>query len=343
MPRRTDIKRVLVIGSGPIVIGQACEFDYSGTQACKALRAEGLEVVLMNSNPATIMTDPASADAIYIEPINWQTLERIIEKERPSALLPTMGGQTALNCALDLDSRDILERYGVELIAASRAAIEMAEDREQFRVAMQEIGLEVPKGGIASTLEQALKVQGEVGFPTIIRPSFTLGGSGGGIAYNREGFNELVGRGGEPQVAWKQVVLTTGSHHLQAYWLDSGHTRALDLFPFIYRIDQQRWIPLSSVFLHPPDVKGDYPRGAWNRTCIQCHTTHGRPRIHHINHMDTSVAELAISCEACHGPAEQHVKNAESDRDELAVVHPASLSPRRSAEVCGQCHSSFDV
>ena len=195
MPRRDDIDSILIIGAGPIIIGQACEFDYSGTQACKALREEGYRVILVNSNPATIMTDPASADAIYIEPINWQTLERVIEKERPSALLPTMGGQTALNCALDLDSRGILERYGVELIAASRAAIEMAEDREQFRVAMQEIGLEVPKGGIASTLEQAWKVQGEVGFPTIIRPSFTLGGSGGGIAYNREGFNELVGRG----------------------------------------------------------------------------------------------------------------------------------------------------
>ena len=177
MPRRDDIDSVLIIGAGPIIIGQACEFDYSGTQACKALKEEGYRVILVNSNPATIMTDPASADAIYIEPIHWRTLERIIEKERPSALLPTMGGQTGLNCALDLDSEGILEKYGVELIAASRTAIEMAEDREQFRVAMQEIGLEVPTSAVAKTMQEAWDIQREVGFPTIVRPSFTLASS----------------------------------------------------------------------------------------------------------------------------------------------------------------------
>jgi carbamoyl-phosphate synthase large subunit len=195
MPRRDDIDSVLIIGAGPIVIGQACEFDYSGTQACKALREEGYRVVLVNSNPATIMTDPASADSIYIEPIHWRTLERIIDKERPSAVLPTMGGQTALNCALDLDREGVLARYGVELIGATREAIELAEDREKFRHAMQEIGLAVPRAAIARTFETALEVQSDIGFPTIIRPSFTLGGSGGGIAYNREEFEEIVRRG----------------------------------------------------------------------------------------------------------------------------------------------------
>ncbi len=195
MPRRDDIESVLIIGAGPIVIGQACEFDYSGTQACKALKEEGYRVILVNSNPATIMTDPASADAIYIEPITWQAVARIIEKERPSALLPTMGGQTALNCALDLVREGVLERFGVELIAASRDAIDMAEDREQFRIAMQEIGLGVPRAGIAHTMEEAWEVQKEIGFPTIIRPSFTLGGSGGGIAYNVEEFEDIVSRG----------------------------------------------------------------------------------------------------------------------------------------------------
>ncbi|MDH3419087.1 MAG: carbamoyl-phosphate synthase large subunit [Gammaproteobacteria bacterium] len=195
MPRRTDIESILIIGAGPIVIGQACEFDYSGTQACKALKEEGYRVILVNSNPATIMTDPASAEAIYIEPIHWRTLERIIEKEQPDALLPTMGGQTALNCALDLDREGVLEKHGVELIAASRDAIDMAEDRERFRDAMQEIGLEVPEAGLAKTLEDAWKVQEKVGFPTIIRPSFTMGGSGGGIAYNREEFEDIVSRG----------------------------------------------------------------------------------------------------------------------------------------------------
>src|SRR5687767_13561474 len=192
MPKRTDIKTVLIIGAGPIVIGQACEFDYSGAQACKALRDEGYRVVLVNSNPATIMTDPEMADAVYIEPINWQTVEKIIAKEKPDALLPTMGGQTALNCALDLADHGVLERYGVELIGASRDAIRMAEDRELFRVAMQEIGLECPKAAVARSFEQAVEIQAQVGYPTIIRPSFTLGGTGGGIAYNREEFEDIA-------------------------------------------------------------------------------------------------------------------------------------------------------
>ena len=189
MPRRTDIKSILLIGAGPIVIGQACEFDYSGAQACKALRQEGYRVVLVNSNPATIMTDPETADAVYIEPIHWRTIERIIDKERPDALLPTMGGQTALNCALDLVREGVLQKYGVEMIGASREAIDMAEDRDLFRRAMQQIGLAVPRAGLAHNMDEALAVQAEIGFPTIVRPSFTLGGSGGGIAYNRE---ELV-------------------------------------------------------------------------------------------------------------------------------------------------------
>jgi carbamoyl-phosphate synthase large subunit len=184
-----------VIGAGPIVIGQACEFDYSGAQACKALKAEGYRVVLVNSNPATIMTDPDTADAVYIEPINRATVEKIIAKEKPDALLPTMGGQTALNCALDLADCGILEKYKVELIGASREAIRMAEDRELFRRAMIEIGLDCPKAEVAKSLEQALEVQIKVGFPTIIRPSFTLGGSGGGIAYNREEFIDIINRG----------------------------------------------------------------------------------------------------------------------------------------------------
>jgi len=195
MPKRTDLESILIVGAGPIVIGQACEFDYSGAQACKALREEGYRVILVNSNPATIMTDPEMADAIYIEPINWRTVERIIEKERPSALLPTMGGQTALNCALDLVREGVLAKHGVELIGASREAIDTAEDRDLFRKAMTEIGLATPKAGLAHSLEEALAVQAEVGFPTIIRPSFTMGGSGGGIAYNRQEFVEIVERG----------------------------------------------------------------------------------------------------------------------------------------------------
>ncbi len=195
MPKRSDIQTILIIGAGPIVIGQACEFDYSGAQACKALREEGYRVVLVNSNPATIMTDPDMADAVYIEPINWRTVERIIEKERPHALLPTMGGQTALNTALDLADQGVLEKYGVELIGASRDAIRMAEDRALFRTAMIEIGLDCPRAEIARSLEEAIDIQTRVGYPTIIRPSFTLGGSGGGIAYNREEFIDIINRG----------------------------------------------------------------------------------------------------------------------------------------------------
>jgi carbamoyl-phosphate synthase large subunit len=195
MPKRTDLKSVLIIGAGPIVIGQACEFDYSGAQACKALKEEGLRVILVNSNPATIMTDPETADAVYIEPVDWRVVARIIEKERPDALLPTMGGQTALNCALDLVREGVLEKFGVELIAASRNAIDMAEDRELFRKAMQEIGLECPRSRVAHSMEEGLAIQAEIGFPCVIRPSFTLGGSGGGIAYNREEFESIVARG----------------------------------------------------------------------------------------------------------------------------------------------------
>ncbi|MFQ5547337.1 MAG: carbamoyl-phosphate synthase large subunit [Woeseia sp.] len=195
MPKRTDIDSVLIIGAGPIVIGQACEFDYSGAQACKALKEEGFRVILVNSNPATIMTDPEMADAIYIEPVHWSAVERIIEKESPDALLPTMGGQTGLNCALDLVREGVLEKHDVELIAASREAIDMAEDRELFREAMTDIGLEVPASTIAHSLEEALEKQDDIGYPTIIRPSFTLGGTGGGIAYNREEFKKVVAHG----------------------------------------------------------------------------------------------------------------------------------------------------
>jgi len=188
MPKRTDIKSILIIGAGPIIIGQACEFDYSGTQACKALREEGYRVVLVNSNPATIMTDPEMADATYIEPITWRTVEKIIAIEHPDALLPTMGGQTALNCTLDLAKHGVLEKYGVELIGASREAIDKAEDREKFKQAMTRINLGSARSAIAHSLEEALQVQAMIGYPTIIRPSFTMGGSGGGIAYNREEF-----------------------------------------------------------------------------------------------------------------------------------------------------------
>src|SRR5687768_1102031 len=195
MPRRTDIKSILIIGAGPIVIGQACEFDYSGAQACKALRAEGYRVVLVNSNPATIMTDPQMADATYIEPVTWQVVARIIEKERPDALLPTMGGQTALNCALDLAREGVLEKHGVEMIGASREAIDKAEDREKFKKAMTRIGLASARSSLAHSMEEALQVQAGIGFPVVIRPSFTLGGTGGGIAYNREEFVAICERG----------------------------------------------------------------------------------------------------------------------------------------------------
>src|SRR5690554_3460536 len=195
MPKRTDIKSILILGAGPIVIGQACEFDYSGAQACKALREEGFRVILVNSNPATIMTDPAMADATYIEPIKWQTVAKIIEKERPDALLPTMGGQTALNCALDLERHGVLEKFGVEMIGANADTIDKAEDRSRFDKAMRSIGLECPRSGIAHSMEEAYGVLEQVGFPCIIRPSFTMGGTGGGIAYNREEFEEICTRG----------------------------------------------------------------------------------------------------------------------------------------------------
>ena len=195
MPKRTDIKSILIIGAGPIVIGQACEFDYSGAQACKALRDEGYRVILVNSNPATIMTDPEMADVTYIEPITWPMVARIIEKERPDALLPTMGGQTALNCALDLAREGVLDKFGVEMIGAKKEAIDKAEDREKFKNAMAKIGLESPRSALAHSLEEAKQVQAMVGFPTIIRPSFTLGGTGGGIAYNEEEFETICNRG----------------------------------------------------------------------------------------------------------------------------------------------------
>jgi len=224
VPKRTDIQSILIIGAGPIIIGQACEFDYSGAQACKALREEGYRVILVNSNPATIMTDPEMADAIYIEPVNARTVARIIEKERPDALLPTMGGQTALNTALDLVREGVLEKYEVELIAASRAAIDMAEDRELFRNAMREIGLETPRSQIARSLDEALAIAGEIGYPVVVRPSFTLGGSGGGIGYNREELEDIVARGldasptgevllEEAVIGWKEFEMEVVRDH----------------------------------------------------------------------------------------------------------------------------------
>jgi carbamoyl-phosphate synthase large subunit len=195
MPKRSDLESILILGAGPIIIGQACEFDYSGAQACKALREEGYRVILVNSNPATIMTDPSMADATYIEPIRWETVEKIIEKERPSAILPTMGGQTALNCALDLNRMGVLAKYNVEMIGADADTIDKAEDRNRFDKAMKNIGLECPRAEIAHTMEEAFDVQTRIGFPAIIRPSFTMGGSGGGIAYNREEFEEICTRG----------------------------------------------------------------------------------------------------------------------------------------------------
>ena len=195
MAKRTDINSILILGAGPIVIGQACEFDYSGAQACKALKEEGYRVILVNSNPATIMTDPEMADATYIEPIRWQTVAEIIKKEKPDAVLPTMGGQTALNCALDLHREGVLEKYNVEMIGADREAIDKAEDRDKFRTAMLKIGLDMPKAAVAHSMEEAFQVQSQVGYPTVIRPSFTMGGSGGGIAYNKEEFIEICERG----------------------------------------------------------------------------------------------------------------------------------------------------
>jgi carbamoyl-phosphate synthase large subunit len=197
MPRRKDINSILIIGAGPIVIGQACEFDYSGAQACKALKEDGYRVILINSNPATIMTDPSMSDATYIEPIHWETIEKIIEKEKPDALLPTMGGQTALNAALDLDSRGILEKHNVEMIGATKEAIDKAEDRELFAASMEKIGLKVPESGLAHNYEEAHILLKKIGFPCVLRPNFTMGGSGGGIAYNVEEFDQICKRGFE--------------------------------------------------------------------------------------------------------------------------------------------------
>jgi len=218
MPKRRDLKKVLIIGAGPIIIGQACEFDYSGVQACKALLEEGLDIVLVNSNPATIMTDPDLATRTYIEPITWDVLAKIIDRERPDAILPTMGGQTALNCALELAERGVLGQYSVELIGAKLEAIRTAEDRELFKNAMSEIGLESPRSVVAHSMQEAIAAQSELGFPIIIRPSFTLGGSGGGIAYNREEFLEICERGleispthelllDESLIGWKEFEL----------------------------------------------------------------------------------------------------------------------------------------
>lgn len=218
MAKRTDIQSILILGAGPIVIGQACEFDYSGAQACQALKEEGYRVILVNSNPATIMTDPAMADATYIEPVNWQIVEKIIEKERPDAILPTMGGQTALNCALDLNRHGVLKKYGVELIGANSEAIDKAEDRELFDDAMKAINLETPRHAMAHDMAQAYAALEEIGFPCIIRPSFTMGGTGGGIAYNREEFEEICSRGlelsptselliDESLIGWKEYEL----------------------------------------------------------------------------------------------------------------------------------------
>src|SRR5215472_13167612 len=218
MPKRTDIKRVLIIGSGPIVIGQACEFDYSGSQACKALRSEGLEVILVNSNPATIMTDPELADRTYVEPLTVEVLEQVIARERPDALLPTVGGQTALNLAVDLANAGVLDKYNVKLIGASITAIKVAEDRQLFKDAMREIGLDVPQSGVARSQAEAMELARTLGFPLVIRPSFTLGGVGGGIAYNIEEFRDLAERGielspvheilvEESVIGWKEFEL----------------------------------------------------------------------------------------------------------------------------------------
>jgi carbamoyl-phosphate synthase large subunit len=195
MPRRDDLDSILIIGSGPIIIGQACEFDYSGTQACKALREERYKVILVNSNPATIMTDPETADVTYVEPITPEVVAQIIEKERPDALLPTLGGQTALNTALALHDSGVLETFGVEMIGARAEVIRKAENRDLFRAAMRNCGLELPRCGIAHNLEDARRVLGEIGLPCVIRPAFTLGGTGGGIAYNYEEFEEIAERG----------------------------------------------------------------------------------------------------------------------------------------------------
>ncbi len=205
MPKRTDIKKILIIGSGPIVIGQACEFDYSGTQACKALREDGFEVVLINSNPATIMTDPQTADATYVEPITVEFLEKIIQKEKPDAVLPTLGGQTGLNAAVNAWEAGIFEKYGVKMIGVNVASIKKAENRQLFKQAMEKIGLDLPKSGLAHTLDEALKVLETIPLPVVIRPSFTLGGTGGGIAETMEDFKRIAASG--LQLSMTQEIL----------------------------------------------------------------------------------------------------------------------------------------
>jgi len=210
MPRRTDIESIMIIGSGPIIIGQACEFDYSGSQACKALKDEGYRVVLINSNPATIMTDPEIADRVYIEPLTVEFAEKLIARERPDALLPTVGGQTALNLAVELAESGVLERYGVELIGARLDAIARAEDRERFRETMDEAGLPMPRGGFARNLEEAVEIALDVGFPLIIRPSYTLGGRGGATAYNIEEFRSLAEAGLSASMIGKILVEESG-------------------------------------------------------------------------------------------------------------------------------------
>lgn len=195
MPKREDLRSVLILGSGPIVIGQACEFDYSGTQAAKALREKGIRVILLNSNPATIMTDPDLADATYIEPLTVSVVQKILEKEKPDAILPTVGGQTALNLALACHNAGLLEKYNVELIGAKIDAIKKAEDRELFKRAMEKIGVKVPRSGLANNLKEAAEIKAQIGLPLIVRPAFTLGGTGGGIAYDEETFDEVVGKG----------------------------------------------------------------------------------------------------------------------------------------------------
>ena len=225
MPKRADLKKILIIGSGPIIISQACEFDYSGTQACKALKEENCEVVLVNSNPATIMTDPDMADRTYIEPIIPEVLEKIIARERPDALLPTLGGQTGLNAAVAIAEAGVLEKYGVEMIGASLEAIHKAEDRQLFRAAMAKIGLKVPGSGFARTMDEVFSVAGEIGFPLIIRPSFTLGGTGSGVAYNQEELAEIA-RGGLDASLIHEIMLEQSALGWKEYELEVMRDRA---------------------------------------------------------------------------------------------------------------------
>jgi carbamoyl-phosphate synthase large subunit len=238
MPKRTDLKSILIIGAGPIIIGQACEFDYSGVQACKALREEGYKVILVNSNPATIMTDPEMADVTYIEPITWQVVAKIIEKERPDALLPTMGGQTALNCALDLDREGVLAKFNVELIGASKEAIDKAEDRQKFKDAMTKIGLGSARSAVAHSMEEAYQVQAMIGFPTIIRPSFTLGGSGGKATIGR--MAKLCGRASLADLIVNATATYSGdwcglterfAHQLETHQIEGLRVASQDLAP----------------------------------------------------------------------------------------------------------------